>query len=250
MENFSVRWLDHSGFLVETRRSLLVFDCYNREPQGGGLEDGVVDVCRLPDKPLFVFASHRHQDHFSPFIFEWGRRREDVTYLLSNDIRPRKGEEGLAVRRMKALETLELPGLRVETLLSTDTGVAFLAEADGVRLYHGGDLGWWHWEEEPEAWNRQMAGSFKKEMSRLRGREFDAAFFPTDPRLGKAEFWGLELFLKEARPRLVVPMHFWGDFTVFDRLEKAARDKGWTADIARFSRRGEVLSRTVAGKKI
>ena len=38
-------------------------------------------------KPLYVFVSHKHQDHYSRKIFEWAKEMESVTYLLSNDIR-------------------------------------------------------------------------------------------------------------------------------------------------------------------
>ena len=53
-----VTYIGHSGFLVETSGCSLLFDYYQGE------------IPRLrQDKPLFVFVSHRHSDHFNPEIF-------------------------------------------------------------------------------------------------------------------------------------------------------------------------------------
>ena len=53
-----VTYIHHSSFLVETDENYFLFDYFEGE---------------LPefkeDKPLLVFASHRHGDHFSPVIF-------------------------------------------------------------------------------------------------------------------------------------------------------------------------------------
>ena len=54
-----VTFLGHSGFLMESESVCLLFDWSEGE------------LPPLPEKPLFVFASHRHQDHFQPRIFLW-----------------------------------------------------------------------------------------------------------------------------------------------------------------------------------
>ena len=38
------------------------------------------------DKPLYVFSSHFHEDHFTRAIFEWKKLKSNVTYILSKDI--------------------------------------------------------------------------------------------------------------------------------------------------------------------
>ena len=54
----TVTFLAHSGFLVEWEHFYTLFDFYKGE---------------LPElnktKPLLIFASHRHEDHFDPRIF-------------------------------------------------------------------------------------------------------------------------------------------------------------------------------------
>ena len=52
-----VTFLYHSSYFVEMDTCCLLFDYY----QG--------DIPQV-DKPLYVFASHSHGDHFSPVIFQ------------------------------------------------------------------------------------------------------------------------------------------------------------------------------------
>ena len=69
----------HSGFALETEQSFLVFD-YWMDPSG------VMDSVLRSEKPLYVFSSHFHEDHFTKEIFEWKKLREDITDILSKDI--------------------------------------------------------------------------------------------------------------------------------------------------------------------
>ena len=71
-----VTYIGHSGFLIETENSLFLFDYYQGElPQLSS------------QKPLYIFSSHRHEDHFNPVIFQLAQKHEHTEYLLSFDIR-------------------------------------------------------------------------------------------------------------------------------------------------------------------
>ena len=70
-----VTFITHSSYFVELDHCCLLFDYY----QG--------DVPQV-DKPLYVFASHSHGDHFSPAIFQLAQEEKKVHYLLSDDISP------------------------------------------------------------------------------------------------------------------------------------------------------------------
>lgn len=52
-----VTFLAHDGFFIELDQVCLLFDWWK----------GVLPP--LPDKPLLVFVSHRHEDHFNPAVF-------------------------------------------------------------------------------------------------------------------------------------------------------------------------------------
>ena len=58
-------YIFHSGFSLETDRCILVFD-YWMDPAGVMLR-----LLQSP-KPLYVFSSHFHEDHFNRDIFPGG----------------------------------------------------------------------------------------------------------------------------------------------------------------------------------
>ena len=206
-----VTFLAHSGFMAETPSAALVFDWWKGELPP-----------MPPGKPLCVFASHSHEDHFKPEIFALDDGTREVRFLLGKDLRLTPGRrERWGLREETAEKCLvlgggrraePLPGITVETLPSTDEGVAFLVTADGRTLFHAGDLNWWHWEGEDRSWNLNMAVNFQRYTEPLRGRRIDLAMLPLDPRLGKSGFLGPKRFLETADIRFMLPMHQWGDF--------------------------------------
>lgn len=203
-----ITFLDHSGFLAELERVSLLFDWWKG------------DLPPLPaNKPLYVFVSHRHQDHLDTRIFSLDGGGREVRFILGSDIRPRDldrwGVPPETVARCqfpKGGQSRSLPRAEVEALPSTDEGAAFLVTAEGRTLFHAGDLNWWHWEGEDKAWNHNMAANFKRYTEPLRGRTIDLAMLPLDPRLGEAGFWGPKYFLELADIRKFLPMHQWGEF--------------------------------------
>lgn len=228
-----VTFLAHSGFLVEGADRCLLFDWWQGE------------LPPLPDKPLTVFVSHRHEDHFNPRIFTLDDGR-DVRFVLARDIKltPRNRERWNlseeTAEKCLALgggETLAQEGLMVEALHSTDEGVAFVVGWDGLTLYHAGDLNWWHWAEEDSAWNRNMECSFKRYMEPLRGRRIDLAMVPLDPRQGEESGWGLAYLLELADVRRVLPMHQWEDFSPTARFCSTHPD--WADRITPIARCGQ-----------
>ena len=207
-----VTFLAHSGFFLELETASLLFDWWKGELPP-----------LLADRPLLVFASHRHEDHFTPAIFSLAEGGRDVRFLLGKDIRLTEcnrarwnlSDDGAA--RCLALgggETVSpVPGVTVETLPSTDEGVAFLVSLEGKTLFHAGDLNWWHWEGEDKAWNRNMEVNFKRYCEPLRGRHMDLAMFPIDPRLGEDGFRGARYFLELTDTACLLPMHQWEQFS-------------------------------------
>ncbi len=220
-----IDYLGHSGFLVETERALLLFDYYK-----GDLSPA---ARRAAEKPLFVFASHFHKDHFAPEIFSLQSAGPEVRYLLSSDIRRRRRVPKEAEALFLAPDaSYEVPGLgSVRTLRSTDEGVAFLVEAGGETIFHAGDLNWWDWEGEEPAWLAEQERVFKEEVAKLSGKRIDAAFVVLDDRLGERFAEGALHFLSVCCPRLVLPMHFWEDRSVVGRFRTLAEAAGSEAVI-------------------
>ena len=198
-----VTFILHSGYFVELDSCCLLFDYYQGEiPRS--------------QKPLYVFASHHHEDHFSPEVFKEARPGRQVHFILSNDIFQSRVPEELreAALFVKPYETYELEGLRLATLKSTDDGVAFLIECEGRRFYHAGDLNCWVWEGAPKWQNDQMKEAYKNELKLLEGKAIDVAFVPLDPRQDADFDLGMRYFFEAAGATHVFPMHMWEDYTV------------------------------------
>ena len=196
-------FINHSCFLLELDSVCLLFDWWKGE------------LPPLPDKPLLIFASHWHEDHFSPDLFSI---RADA-YIFGDMDKPwlaKKGASEEVLERsisMSGNETASpMDGITVETLPSTDEGVAFLVTVDGKTIFHAGDLNWWHWEGEPDPWNPNMAKAFQSYAEPLRGRAIDLAMLPLDPRLNEDGFRGPKYFLEIANIRRWLPMHQWKKF--------------------------------------
>ena len=190
-----ITYLHHSGFLVELTDCCLVFDYFEK------------GLTRPQDKPTLIFASHAHHDHYDPAVFSLVRPELAV---LSKDIPRRRWPEGVEVLSVAAGRDFDLPhGIRLKTLRSTDAGVAFFLETPEGTIYHAGDLNEWVWAGESEQYNRQMTGSYRHEIDKLRGQPVDVAFVPLDPRQEADYARGLLYVLKILTPQHVFPMHYW-----------------------------------------
>lgn len=230
-----VTYIGHSGFLVETSSCSLLFDHYQGE------------IPRLrEDKPLFVFVSHRHGDHFNPEIFSI-KGPAIIHYIISRDVeRHLKQYEGMEslhlVRRGESL-SFPIPGeedpLLIRTLPSTDLGVAFLLRISGKNLYHAGDLNWWVWPGESEQYNKNMTANFKKYTEELKGLSLFAAFLPLDPRQQEWYHKGFSYILENASVQYAFPMHFWKDYRVISRFLTSPEGAAFADWVVKIEREGQ-----------
>lgn len=200
-----ITYICHSGFLIETSECYYLFDYFK-----GSLP--TLDV----NKPILVFASHRHPDHYNPVIFEKLAKMgmKLVTAVLSKDIPKRNYPSDVDVMTVTFYQSYELPyGGQVSTLHSTDQGVAFLIRCTEGILYHAGDLNDWVWEGETEHYNKQMTGSYRHEIKLLKemlvNTAVDIAMLPLDPRQEKDYYRGMLYFLQTINTKKVFPMHYW-----------------------------------------
>ena len=213
-----VTYIHHSSYLVETDSVTMLFDYFQGE------------LPEIPEKkPLYVFASHRHGDHFSEVIFDLAKKYENMIFVLSYDIEEKRVPEPLRGRTyfLKPDEIWEHEGLKVETYRSTDEGVAFWCSADGKEIYHAGDLNHWYWDGEDEQWNKDMTAAYRSEIAKMRGRTADVAFLPLDPRQEQYFYLGIDDFVKEVHVKHIFPMHFWDQFDVGERLKALPCSEGY-----------------------
>ncbi len=232
-----VTYLYHSGFAVELEKHIFVFDYMKG---------------KLPDwdgrKEIIFFASHKHPDHFVMDIFQWFGKYENLRYVLGSDIKLSdkylecNGVDPCVktvITNAGKNRTLELGDVKIETLRSTDEGVAFIVCTEGKTIYHAGDLNWWHWEGEADSWNTQMEKDYKKEISLIDGRHFDVAFVPLDPRLEWAYGLGMQEFLEHTDTDHVFPMHMWDDYRTIDKYKKSDKGRQYADKVMEISRPGQ-----------
>jgi hypothetical protein len=120
----TLTYIFHSGFVLETEKFILIFDYW--------LDlNGVLPPFLKKDKPVYVFSSHFHEDHFNSAIFEWRKQHKNITYILSKDIykHRRANKEDADVWLAKG-GTWSDETLSVWALGSTDSGISWIVETE------------------------------------------------------------------------------------------------------------------------
>ena len=203
-QNLLITHYYHSGFSVASKRTLAVFD-YWRGEHGELPPEMQLNPEKLKQfENVFVFISHEHVDHLDPVVFSWNEAG-NVSYIVSSDM-----PVGTRGKRMAPGDTLKLSDeLSVTAFDSTDLGVSFLADFCGIRVFHAGDLNFWHWREESTMQEIEEADAeFRKAVQPISREKIDIAFFPVDPRQGNMFEAGANYFILTVKPRILVPMHY------------------------------------------
>ena len=228
-------YIFHSGFVIETDTCVLIFDCW-RDPAG------VVSKVLSTTKPVYVFASHFHEDHFTKEILKWRSAYSSLsfTYILSKDIlkHRRAVKEDADAWLAKGAEWYD-KYIKVYATGSNDSGVSWIVEVDGKRIFHAGDLNNWYarfftedykggtifseefGEVNPMQDERRFLGELK-DIKKI-ADSFDVVMFPIDGRIGNGYTRGARQFIEQFKVDLFVPMHF-----VVSGFESAWRMKEFT----------------------
>ena len=239
-----VTYLEHSGFVIEDGKRAYVFD-YWKDP--AGVVDALVEqgyelhffVSHIHHdhyvKSIFKYLPYIHsvwyhedvpalRDAYQQVqeIVDIKQDGEKANLLLEriNKDYPSAGQtiaretlteeiiqQVFSLRSMAVGETLEGEGLTVTMFGSTDAGGSFLVDTGTHRIFHAGDLNWWHWSgDTPE--NIAEAKALKeKEFAPLTGLSVDIMMFPVDARLEVAREWGALEVLDMMNTKLFIPMH-------------------------------------------
>lgn len=198
----NVEYIHHSGYVVETDNSVLIFDVVD-----GYLPRKYLDS----NKNVVFFVSHSHDDHYNPGIFSYQKQ-----VVVSDDVVVPIGHKAILV---KPNDSVIVNGLKIKVFGSTDLGVSFFAQTDGVSIFHAGDLNYWHWKSVSSDDEIELAEfMFLNVLEDLRGLSVDIAMFPVDPRLGKDYDEGARKYIDTIRPTWFFPMHYTNarDLKAFD----------------------------------
>jgi len=224
-----------SGFSCAWGDTLLVFDYWQGERGRLREEKRLTQAALANYREVVVFVSHSHEDHFDQVIESW-RTLPNIRYVISYELP--LGTEGI---RMRPGDTCQpFPDVSVKAFDSTDLGVSYLVELAGIRIFHAGDLNFWHWREESTLKEIDEAEeAFRAAVEPITHERIDLAFFPVDQRQGRLFDAGANYFIMSAKPRLLIPMHFWGRAEI--AIEFARRARCRQTEVVAMTRQGEKM---------
>lgn len=226
---------------METDNSFLIFDYFkhkNEISQDFDFNKLLADIFKSP-KTLYIFSSHSHQDHFNSGVLSWSKEKENTYYILSNDIKLFQNINNLYIT--KPNDEFSINKINVKTFGSTDQGVSFLVNTDGLNIFHAGDLNWWNWTDDTPEEEKEMADAFKSIIKDILIKEngIDISFFPVDGRLEENYLKGGQYFIEQLKPDVFIPMHFWEDFNITSTFKKSLPHT--EAKIIEISHNNEIL---------
>ncbi len=240
-----ITYIYHSSFFLEAESCQLLFDYTQGE---------------LPafnaGKPLYVFVSHAHHDHFQPSLFRTILEKAKqhgvsaVNFILSYDV-PAPSlpqEEGLLAIQLSPHKSWTDSLLQVHTLRSNDAGVAFsisLSDQDTNEksvtrnIYFAGDLNAWNWDGDAE--DMALIKQYHEELSIIQDIPFDVAFLPLDPRLEEDAMQGITDFFTvcSCQAAHVFPMHCWGDYPLIEKTRNRLSSTPIAEKIISIHREGD-----------
>lgn len=244
-----VTFIHHSCFVIETDEKALIFDWFNGERVNGYHFGGILPEFR-PDMPVYVFASHKHQDHFDMDVLKLAQKYTNIRFIFSKDCKmsPHFLEKhGFSsdirdkILYVNISSKYQVDDLKIETFRSTDAGVAFFVETEGIALFHAGDLNNWRWEGVGDIINGKMEREYKSVIHRLSDRKIRLAFIPLDPRQGQYQSLGLDCFLKNTNADYVFPMHMWQDYSGIAAYKKRLSNASMAERVIEITQENEMF---------
>lgn len=244
-----VIFIHHSCFLIEVDEKVLIFDWFGGNRVEGYHFGGVIPEYE-PDTPVYVFASHKHRDHFDMDVLHWAEHYSNIHYIFSKDCKMSphflkkhgfEPEIAAKILYVGADEKYQVDDLNIETLRSTDAGVAFYVETNGAAFYHAGDLNDWHWDGAGDLVNGMMSSNYRGQIRRLTNKKIHLAFIPADPRLEQYQFTGMEYFLAHTDADYVFPMHMWQDYSGIRAYRKRISNSAMADRIVEIAHENQVF---------
>lgn len=218
-----ITYIWHDCFVVNTDSATLVFDYWkDLESARGELPDFLKNADL--SKPIYVFVSHHHKDHYNPKIFQWDALFQQIRFIVSKDVAKfsrhllsptsvisgeKPNPEHVTV--LKPGEEYNDSVVRIKAFASTDIGNSYLIEIDENTIFHAGDLNAWVWKDESTGEEvRTAIADYQKILNDISGqtKSIDYAMFPVDPRIGTDFATGAVMFLKTIDVNHFFPMHF------------------------------------------
>lgn len=221
-----ITYIWHDCFVISLDEFTMVFDFWKDPTVLPGMIPTFINNIDK-NKPLYVFVSHHHKDHYSKYIFKWADLFKKIIYIISEDtaqhIRhllnnnslyrgPKPGKETVFI--LKTGEKYVDRYLTTKAYGSTDIGNSYLITVNDLKgnsFFHAGDLNAWLWKDisTPE----EVADALDKYKAILddiseEHKVIDYVMFPVDSRIGTDYYEGARLFVRSIDVTHFFPMHF------------------------------------------
>lgn len=224
---FKLTFVFHSCFILETDAAAVIFDFFRDTTS-----DFVFNFVRNTNKHIYFVNSHAHPDHFSKSLFDVISDADaDVKVILSRDIKIKLDEKQRAqvTRFIKLNDVYKDDFIKLTACPSTDVGLSFAVEMNGITAYHAGDNNNWYMPYETDTQKLAfMEKSFLATIDSIKQcfPHFNLVMFPVDPRLENEIYRGVNQFLGQITTDYFVPMHLWGDYDIPAKTALALRQYG------------------------
>lgn len=211
-----VWYLFHCGWAVKTSSALMIFDhlVETRKPENHSLSHGFVDPNEIKDQNVYVFISHGHGDHFDKNILEWKKVIPNITYVFGWQAQEAQTHHSFGEDRLSQ----SIGPLKVKNIFHTFDNIpesAFLIEVDGMTIYFSGDHG-----NAPGALNPVYKDNI--DYMSQQSNVFDLVFLSI---FGGPTYEGELYAIDKFKPRVMLPMHFWGIESLAEEFVNLARSK-------------------------
>ena len=231
--------LYHSGFIIEYDNRVLIFDYYPAQDlEPNSIQNGYIETKYFSTKQVIVFISHEHKDHFYKDAINWKSSIQNIHYFVSKEVaaKDNRYQSSDYVTIVDHDDQILHKDLRIKTIRSTDSGVAFLVQAPELTLYHSGDHASWNWRNDADA-NDQFVQSLLSKLGNIR---IDVGMHVFDQRLSKAGSGGFFHFIHAFKPVVAIPMHAKGKYFGNLALSEMAKEWGYEDYIWKINSPGEV----------
>ena len=183
-------------------------------------------------------------------VLHWAEKYKKIHYIFSKDCKMSPHflqKHGFLenirekITYVSAGEKYQVDDVKIETLRSTDAGVAFYVETHGAAFFHAGDLNDWTWEGAGDLINGRMRREYRTQIKKLAGKPVNLAFVPMDPRQGADQELGMDYFLETTSAEYVFPMHMWQDYSHIPVYKKKIWNPGMAERVVDITHENQVF---------
>ena len=142
MTSVDVKYLGHSAWRIETNNYILVFDYGDTKRSGKAL-------FRFSDEPkskkILLFFSHSHHDHYDKKLHEQSLKYSNVAAVLGGFSKEYVSNfpNSAIINPYDIIGIEGFEGIQITAAKSTDEGVCFFVNVEGITIFFAGDHADW-----------------------------------------------------------------------------------------------------------